>query len=253
MPSACNYLLRFQPIFRRYLWGGTRLATMLHKPLGAGDDYAESWEVVDHGDDQSVVDNGALAGCTLGELVRHHGRELLGRHAASHPEVGRGVRARRQRGLLGRPRSDMCKVGDFLSAVAEISRLQSHALGAGAPQRRASRAARSARSRQDRGVGGGGRGPWEQNLCGIKGRRHPGAPGGSARGRRVRDLSARVRGSPGRLRLHSRRHGACAGRGVGDRRDPTGQRHNFPSVRLEPRRRRGQAAASAHRPVVGGH
>jgi mannose-6-phosphate isomerase len=81
MPAACNYLLRFEPIFRRYLWGGRRLATMLHKPLGAGDDYAESWEIVDHGDDQSVVQNGPLAGRTLGQLVRDNGRELLGRHA----------------------------------------------------------------------------------------------------------------------------------------------------------------------------
>lgn len=82
MPPACDYLLRFEPLFRRYLWGGRRLATMLGKPLGAGDDYAESWEIVDHGDDQSVVRNGPLAGRTLGALVREQGRELIGRHDA---------------------------------------------------------------------------------------------------------------------------------------------------------------------------
>ncbi|HEV3138576.1 MAG TPA: type I phosphomannose isomerase catalytic subunit [Pirellulales bacterium] len=74
------YPLRFHPILRRYLWGGRRLET-LGKALGAFHDYAESWEVVDHGADQSVVANGPLAGRTLGELVRQHGRELLGRHA----------------------------------------------------------------------------------------------------------------------------------------------------------------------------
>ena len=50
MPDICNYPLRFTPVFRRYLWGGRRLATMLGKAIGAGDDYAESWELVDHGD-----------------------------------------------------------------------------------------------------------------------------------------------------------------------------------------------------------
>lgn len=78
------YPLRFRPIFRRYLWGGRRLESVLGKSLGEGDDYAESWEIVDHGDDQCIVDNGPLAGTTLGELVTKHGRKLLGRH---HPQV----------------------------------------------------------------------------------------------------------------------------------------------------------------------
>ena len=75
------YPLRFDPIFRRYLWGGRRLATVLGKPIGEGDDYAESWEVVDHGADQSVVTHGPLAGRSLHELVVDHGVELFGRHA----------------------------------------------------------------------------------------------------------------------------------------------------------------------------
>ena len=78
MNSQCDYLLRFQPLFRRYLWGGRRLGTMLGKAIGPGDDYAESWEIVDHGDDQSVVTNGPLAGKTLGELVREQPAALLG-------------------------------------------------------------------------------------------------------------------------------------------------------------------------------
>src|SRR5262245_21894138 len=73
--------LRFQPLFKRYLWGDRRLGTVLGKPIGEGNDYAESWEVVDHGADQSVVAAGPLAGDTLAELVRSHGQDLLGRHA----------------------------------------------------------------------------------------------------------------------------------------------------------------------------
>lgn len=72
------YPLRFEPIFRRYLWGGRRLATELHKPLGEGHDYAESWEVVDHGDDQSCVLAGDYAGWTLQRVLRELGTDLLG-------------------------------------------------------------------------------------------------------------------------------------------------------------------------------
>jgi mannose-6-phosphate isomerase len=74
------YPLRFRPLFRRYIWGGRRLGTLLGKPIGPADDYAESWEICDHGPDQSVVQWGRLAGVTLGQLVRERGEELLGRH-----------------------------------------------------------------------------------------------------------------------------------------------------------------------------
>jgi mannose-6-phosphate isomerase len=75
------YPLRFHPVLRRYLWGGRRLAT-LGKTLGPENDYAESWEIVDHGADQSVVSHGALAGQTLNELASHYPEELYGRTSA---------------------------------------------------------------------------------------------------------------------------------------------------------------------------
>jgi mannose-6-phosphate isomerase len=81
MSTHCDYPLRFAPLFRRYLWGGRRLGTMLGKAIGDGDDYAESWEIVDHGADQSVVAAGPLKGHTLGELVINHGDELFGRNS----------------------------------------------------------------------------------------------------------------------------------------------------------------------------
>ncbi|MFV1965457.1 MAG: type I phosphomannose isomerase catalytic subunit [Pirellulaceae bacterium] len=75
------YPLRFEPILRRYLWGGRRLETVLGKPIGEGEDYAESWEIVDHGEDQSIVRHGELRGSRLNDLLRQYGVELLGRHA----------------------------------------------------------------------------------------------------------------------------------------------------------------------------
>jgi mannose-6-phosphate isomerase len=77
------YPLQFEPLLKRYIWGGRRLGTELGKSLGDGDDYAESWEICDRAVDQSRVINGALAGQTLHQLVAQHGADLLGRH---HPQ-----------------------------------------------------------------------------------------------------------------------------------------------------------------------
>ena len=67
-----------EPLFRRYLWGGRKLKTALGKPIGDGDDYAESWELVDRGADQSVMVDGARSGQTLHELMREDAESLLG-------------------------------------------------------------------------------------------------------------------------------------------------------------------------------
>jgi mannose-6-phosphate isomerase len=75
--------LSFRPLFKEYVWGGRRLGTVLGKPIGEGDRYAESWEVVDHGADQSIVADGPLAGKTLHEVVTDFGPQLFGRH---HPQ-----------------------------------------------------------------------------------------------------------------------------------------------------------------------
>lgn len=72
-------ILRFQPLLKQLIWGGRRLGELLGKPIGSGSDYAESWEIVDHGDDQSIVLHGPLAGKSLGELVSQRRDWLLGR------------------------------------------------------------------------------------------------------------------------------------------------------------------------------
>src|SRR3954466_4225588 len=70
--------LRFEPILRRLIWGGRRLGTVLHKAIGEGNDYAESWELSDYRDAVSVVCEGELTGTSLRELVRRRGLELMG-------------------------------------------------------------------------------------------------------------------------------------------------------------------------------
>ncbi len=70
--------LFFEPLLKRIRWGGTRLGSVLGKPIGDGDDWAESWEIADHGEDQSVVDGGPFDGWTLARLVAEKNEELFG-------------------------------------------------------------------------------------------------------------------------------------------------------------------------------
>ena len=76
------YPLRFEPILKRLVWGGRKLATVLGKAIGEGSEYAESWEISDHRADVSRVAEGPLAGSTLRELIVEHGERLFG------PSVG---------------------------------------------------------------------------------------------------------------------------------------------------------------------
>lgn len=78
-----NYPLRFESTYRQYIWGGRRMGELLRKSIPAEGPVAESWEVVDHGVDQSVVANGPLQGKTLNELVRLAGHRLLGKAVQS--------------------------------------------------------------------------------------------------------------------------------------------------------------------------
>ena len=71
--------IRFEPIFRSYIWGGDRLASQLgKKPPGTGI-WAESWEIVDHREGESIVAEGAFAGWSLRQLIESFPNEIIGR------------------------------------------------------------------------------------------------------------------------------------------------------------------------------
>jgi mannose-6-phosphate isomerase len=81
------YPLKFKPRFVEKIWGGRRIETTLGKPLPAGKQIGESWELYDFppGVVESSTDwvsaevaNGPLAGKTLHELVTTHGRAITG-------------------------------------------------------------------------------------------------------------------------------------------------------------------------------
>jgi mannose-6-phosphate isomerase len=79
------YPLIFQPVLKQTIWGGRRLGDQLGKPIGQESNYAESWEVVDHGADQSRVTDGGLAGQSLSELIDQHRDWLLGKGVPDGP------------------------------------------------------------------------------------------------------------------------------------------------------------------------
>ncbi|SHJ85824.1 type I phosphomannose isomerase catalytic subunit [Pseudozobellia thermophila] len=72
------YPLKFQPILKERLWGGTKLRDVLGKPIES-DITGESWELSAVKGDVSIVENGALAGRSLQQLIDQAPGQLLGK------------------------------------------------------------------------------------------------------------------------------------------------------------------------------
>ncbi len=75
--NAAPYPLTFHPVYKDYLWGGTRIPTLFQRPPRAGIS-AESWEISTRPEGMSIVSNGPAAGTSLETLSRQWGKELLG-------------------------------------------------------------------------------------------------------------------------------------------------------------------------------
>jgi mannose-6-phosphate isomerase len=71
------YPLRFNPVYKDYIWGGTRIPRLFNRSLSGGL-CAESWEISTHPDGMTVIANGPLAGKTLLDLLPEHKTALLG-------------------------------------------------------------------------------------------------------------------------------------------------------------------------------
>lgn len=72
------YPLKFNPILKERLWGGTRLKYVLGKST-QNENIGESWEVSGMKGNLSVVSNGSLTGKTLQELIDKEPEKLLGK------------------------------------------------------------------------------------------------------------------------------------------------------------------------------
>jgi len=72
------YPLKFEPILKDKIWGGTRLKTMLYKEISDANCCGESWEVSGLVGDESMIINGFLAENNLNELLEIYMTELVG-------------------------------------------------------------------------------------------------------------------------------------------------------------------------------
>jgi len=71
------YPLKFNPILKDKIWGGTKLKSLFGKPA-VSEKLGESWELSGYEGDESVVTNGFLAENNLPELTEIYMGELVG-------------------------------------------------------------------------------------------------------------------------------------------------------------------------------
>ena len=71
------YPIQFNPILKERIWGGTKLKTILNKPI-TSEITGESWEISTVENDVSVVANGEYKGKTLNEIIKDFPNEILG-------------------------------------------------------------------------------------------------------------------------------------------------------------------------------
>ncbi|GMN11645.1 class I mannose-6-phosphate isomerase [Croceitalea sp. MTPC9] len=72
------YPLKFTPILKERLWGGTKLKDVLNKPIESKIT-GESWELSGVKGDVSIVANGNLKGTSLNKLINSCSEDLLGK------------------------------------------------------------------------------------------------------------------------------------------------------------------------------
>ncbi|MBT8288955.1 MAG: class I mannose-6-phosphate isomerase [Flavobacteriaceae bacterium] len=70
--------LKFTPILQERIWGGEKLRTELNKPVDKPN-IGESWEISDVKGYSSIVQEGALTGKSLRELIETYKSDLLGK------------------------------------------------------------------------------------------------------------------------------------------------------------------------------
>lgn len=72
------YPLKFQPIYKSVIWGGSQIMEFKGVPHSDNDKIGESWEISGLEGYQSVVANGDFQGDTIEQLLSMRGAEVLG-------------------------------------------------------------------------------------------------------------------------------------------------------------------------------
>jgi mannose-6-phosphate isomerase len=72
------YPLKFEPILKEKIWGGSTLVSRYHKKGDPAAKYGESWELSAVSEYQSVISNGFLAGNNIEELIEVYMGDITG-------------------------------------------------------------------------------------------------------------------------------------------------------------------------------
>jgi mannose-6-phosphate isomerase len=75
-----NIPLKFKPILKEKIWGGTKLANLLNKQT-LSNNVGESWEIADVDNDVSIVLDGKYQGETLTTLINKYKSSFVGKKA----------------------------------------------------------------------------------------------------------------------------------------------------------------------------
>ncbi|PWL37296.1 mannose-6-phosphate isomerase [Flagellimonas aquimarina] len=107
------YPLKFKPILKERLWGGTKLKDVLGKPIDS-EITGESWELSGVAGDISEISNGALIGTSLQELIQEEGKNLLGksvvdRFGRDFPILIKFIDAKQDLSIQLHPNDDLAK------------------------------------------------------------------------------------------------------------------------------------------------
>ena len=76
--------MKFKPVFKATVWGGTRLKQLLNKNIPENKKIGESWELSDHPNGRSVIINGSYKGKTLNQIKGLDRERLLGKKASEN-------------------------------------------------------------------------------------------------------------------------------------------------------------------------
>ncbi len=72
------YPLKFEPVLKEKIWGGTTLANHYNKKRDKPANIGESWELSALQDDESIVTNGFLAGNNISEIIEVYMGDITG-------------------------------------------------------------------------------------------------------------------------------------------------------------------------------
>lgn len=107
------YPLQFQPILKERIWGGTKLKSILNKPITSSIT-GESWELSTVDGDVSVIANGDFAGKSLTAVIDQYPNEILGTRVFKNfgkqfPLLFKYLDAREDLSIQVHPNDDLAK------------------------------------------------------------------------------------------------------------------------------------------------